>query len=149
MANFSDESKFKLFGSDGKRFVKRKNGERLSPQCFKKTVKFGVGSEMVWGMISSAGIGPIIRFHGNINASVYKEPLRQHALPHLRKGTVQTPIFMQDNAPYPKAKIVISFLDEEGKAIMKWPPKKPRYKSYKECIENHRRENSEQKSSKY
>ena len=37
---FSDESKFNLFESDGKRFVGHKNGERLSPQCVKKTVKF-------------------------------------------------------------------------------------------------------------
>ena len=40
MVHFSDESKFNLFGSDGKRFVRYKNGERLSPQCVKKTVKF-------------------------------------------------------------------------------------------------------------
>ena len=40
MVDFSDESKFNLFGSDGKRFIRRKNGECLSPQCVKKTVKF-------------------------------------------------------------------------------------------------------------
>ena len=45
-------------------------------------------------------------FHGNINASVYKELLRLHAFPHLHKGTVETPIFIQDNAPWHKAKIV-------------------------------------------
>ena len=56
---------------------------------------FGRGGVMVWGMISSAGVGPIIRFHGNINASFYKELLRQHAFSHLRKGIVETPIFMQ------------------------------------------------------
>ena len=32
MVQFSDESKFNLFGSDGKRFVRHKNGEYLSPQ---------------------------------------------------------------------------------------------------------------------
>ena len=80
---------------------------------------------MVWGMISSARVGPIIRFHGNINASVYKELLRLHAFPHLRKGTVETPIFMQDNAPSHKAKTVLSFLEEEVIAVMKWPPQSP------------------------
>ena len=39
---------------------------------------------MVWGMIFSAGVEAIVCFHGNINASVYKVLLRQHALPHLR-----------------------------------------------------------------
>ena len=98
MVHSSDESKFNLFGSDGKRFVRSKNREHLSPQCVKKTVKFGGGSVMVWGMISLARVGPIVCFHGNINASIYKELLCQHALPYLHKGTVETPISMQDNA---------------------------------------------------
>ena len=55
------------------------------------------GGVIVWGIISVA-VGPIVRFHGNINASVYKELLRQHVLPNLYKETVETPIFMQDNA---------------------------------------------------
>ena len=80
---------------------------------------------MVWGMISSAGMGPIVHFHTNIIASVYKELFRQHDLPHLRKGTVETPIFMQDKAPCHKAKTVLSFLEEEGIAVMKWPPQIP------------------------
>ena len=78
----------------------------------------------MWG-VSSAAVGPIVCFHGNINASVYKQLLRQHAFPHLRKGTVETPIFMQDNAPCYKAKTVLSFLEEERIAVMKWPPQRP------------------------
>ena len=61
---------------------------------------------MVWGMISSMGVGPLVCFNSNINASVYKELLPQHTLPHLRKGTVETPIFKQDNKPCHKAKTV-------------------------------------------
>ena len=61
---------------------------------------------MVWGMISSAGVGPIVHFHGNVNASFYKELFCQNALPLLRKGTVETLIFMQENAPCHKAKTV-------------------------------------------
>ena len=125
MIHFSEESKFYLFRSDGKRFVRRKNGERLSPQYVKKTVKFGGRSVIVWGMISSAGVGPTVRFNGNINASDYKELLRQNALPHLRKVTVETPIFMQDNALCHKAKTVLSFLEEKGIAVMKWLPQSP------------------------
>ena len=75
MVHVNDESKFNLFESDGKRFVRCKNGERLSLQCFKKTLKFERGSVMVWETISSVGIGPIVHFHSNINVSVYKELL--------------------------------------------------------------------------
>ena len=76
-------------------------------------------------MISSAGVGPIVHFHSDINASLYKQLLRQHALPHLRKGVVETPIFMQDNMPYHKAKTVLSFLEEKGIAVIKWPSQSP------------------------
>ena len=76
-------------------------------------------------MISSTGIGSIVRFHGKINASVDKEPLCQHALPQKRKETIETPIFTQDNMPCHKAKTVISFLEEEGIAVMKWSPQSP------------------------
>ena len=43
MIHFSDESKFKLFGSDDKRLISCKNGELLSPQRVKKIVKFRGG----------------------------------------------------------------------------------------------------------
>ena len=41
VVHFSDEFKFDFFRSDGKSFVRCKNGEPLSPQCDKKIVKFG------------------------------------------------------------------------------------------------------------
>ena len=59
-------------------------------------------------MISSAGVGPIVCFHRNINGSVCEELFHLHTLLHLRKGRVETPIFMQDNVPCHKAKTVFS-----------------------------------------
>ena len=44
MVHFSDQSKFNLFGSDGKMFSRRKNREHLSPQSVKKTLKIRVGA---------------------------------------------------------------------------------------------------------
>ena len=43
-----DESKFNLFGSDGKHYVRRQTGERLNPKCIKKSVKLGRGHVMVY-----------------------------------------------------------------------------------------------------
>ena len=53
------------------------------------SVKFGGGSVMVFGIISAAGRGPLVRLHGRINAAVYKEMLRQHVLPTLRSAAYQ------------------------------------------------------------
>ena len=98
------------FGSNVKRFVRH------------KTVKVWVGERN--GVGNDFFSGSIVRFHGNINTSVYKELSGQHAL-HLHKETVETPIFVQDKAPCNKAKTVLSFLEEEGIAVKKRPPESP------------------------
>ncbi len=55
---FSDESKFCIsFGNQGPR-VWRKGGEANSPSCLKSSVKFPQ-SVMIWGAMSSAGVGPL------------------------------------------------------------------------------------------
>ncbi len=55
---FSDESKFCIsFGNQGPR-VWRKGGEAHSPSCMKSSVKFPQ-SVMIWGAMSSAGVGPL------------------------------------------------------------------------------------------
>ena len=38
---------------------------------------------MVFGMISTAGTGPLVRLHTKINATVYKEILKRHVVPNL------------------------------------------------------------------
>ena len=89
--------------------MRRRVTERYSPKCIKRSVKFGGGSVMVFGMISAAGPGPHVRLHGRINAAVYKEMLRQHVLPTLRSAANQPAIFMQDNAPCHTAKSIKTF----------------------------------------
>ncbi len=55
---FSDESKFCIsFGNQGPR-VWRKGGEAHSPNSMKSCVKFPQ-SVMIWGAMSSAGVGPL------------------------------------------------------------------------------------------
>ncbi len=58
---FSDESKFCIsFGNQGPR-VWRKGGEAHSPSCLKSSVKFPQ-SVMIWGAMSSVGVGPLCFF---------------------------------------------------------------------------------------
>ena len=81
---FSDKSKFNLFGFDGRRFVWRSPKERYSPQCTKSSVKFGEGRVMVFGMISVASTGLLVRLQNRINTTVQKEILKKHTVPNLR-----------------------------------------------------------------
>ena len=65
--NFSDESIFCVFGSDGIEWCWRKPGEQLDPQFTKKKVKHSGGKVTVWGMITAQGVGHIVRIEGNLN----------------------------------------------------------------------------------
>jgi transposase len=49
---FSDESKFNLFGSDGRQYCKRKQEEEFLSRNVQKKIKYGRGSIMVWGCIT-------------------------------------------------------------------------------------------------
>ncbi len=77
---FSDERKFCIsFGNQGLR-VWRKGGEAHSPSCLKSSVKFPQ-SVMIWGAMSSAGVGPLCFLKTNITAPVYQEMLKHCMLP--------------------------------------------------------------------
>ncbi len=69
---FSDESKFCIsFGNQGPR-VWRKGGEAHSPSCLKSSVKFPQ-SVMIWGAMSSAGVGPLCFLKTNVTAPFTKK----------------------------------------------------------------------------
>ncbi len=66
---FSDESKFCIsFGNQGPR-VWRKRGEAQNPRCLRSSVKFPQ-SVMVWGAMSSAGVGPLCFLRSKVNTAV-------------------------------------------------------------------------------
>ena len=52
---WSVESKFNLFGSDGRIYERRRVGKEYLAEYVQQTMKFGGGSVMVWGCISCDG----------------------------------------------------------------------------------------------
>ncbi len=52
--------------------VRRRGGEAHSPSCLKSNVKFPQ-SVMIWGVMSSAGVGPLCFLITNVTAPVYQE----------------------------------------------------------------------------
>ena len=77
---FSDESKFDLFGSDGKRYCCRRKGDWYKERNVKKTMKHGGGSLMVWGCIMRWRTGQLIQLKGNMDWFQYMEILKQGLL---------------------------------------------------------------------
>ncbi len=131
---FSDESKFCIsFGNQGHKFW-RKGGEAHSPSCFKSSVKFPQ-SVMIWGTMSSAGVGPLCFLKTNVTAPVYQDILEHFMLPSADQLFKDADfIFQQDLAP---AHSILSFSvwvfsrekleTRNPKILMSWRPqsKKP------------------------
>lgn len=69
---WSDESKFNLFGSDGKKYVRRPINKELDPRYTLKTIKHGGGNIMVWAAFSWFGVGPIRRISERMDQNVSK-----------------------------------------------------------------------------
>ena len=76
-------------------------------------------------MISDAGTGSLVRLHGKINATVYKEIWRKHVVSNLRTAVNHPAVFMQYNAPCHTAKSIKTFLSEERVTVMEWPAPNP------------------------
>ncbi len=121
MVLFSDESKFCIsFGNQGPR-VWRKGGEAHSPSCMKSSVKFPQ-SVMIWGAMSSAGVGPLCFLKTNITAPVYQEILEHFMLPSADQLFKDADfIFQQDLAPAHTAKSTKSWLNDHGVGVLDWP----------------------------
>ncbi len=122
---FSDESKFCIsFGNQGPR-VWRKGGEAQSPSCLKSSVKFPQ-SVMIWGAMSSAGVGPLCFLKTNITAPVYQEILEHFMLPSADQLFKDADfIFQQDLAPAHTAKSIKSWLNDHGVGVLDWPANSP------------------------
>ncbi len=109
---FSDESQFCIsFGNQGPT-VWRKRGEAQNPRCLRSSVKFPQ-SVMVWGAMSSAGVGPLCFLRSKVNTAIYQEVLEHFMLPAADQlyGDADF-IFQQDLAPAHSAKATsIWFMD--------------------------------------
>ena len=77
---FTDESKIKISGSDG-RIVWRKSTEEWLPCCTFGTVTTGGTSIMVWGSMCYDGVGPIVTIQGTVTGRKYGQILQNNYLP--------------------------------------------------------------------
>ncbi|GFU01859.1 transposable element Tcb1 transposase [Trichonephila clavipes] len=108
----TDESQFCISGNQSSAYVRRRTHEEFSPQCLKPTVKYPT-KEMVWGCMSSHGVGRLHIVSGTVKAMDYIEILQNKLLPTTRDlfGN-QSWIFQDDNAPCHRAKVVQKWLKD-------------------------------------
>lgn len=126
---WTDESKFEIFGSKRRIFVRRSAEEKMMPDCVVPTVKHGGGSIMVWGCFSSHGTGDLVRVEGIMKKEQYKRILQQNAVPSGLKLIGNGFYFQQDNDPKHSSKLCRGYLEhKETEGVLKnmvWPPQSP------------------------
>jgi len=124
---WSDESKFQLFGSDGRQYCWKRPNEPLKPAHVQPTVKFGGGRIFVWGCMTWKGIGWMCRINSKLNAQLYVEILEDDLDKTLDYYDldVKDIIFMQDNDPKHKAKRTLRWFRQTGLNVLDWPPQSP------------------------
>ena len=125
---WSDESKFKLFGSDEMVYIRGRIGEDYLPECVQSTVKFGGWSVMIWGCITCDGVGPLTTVDGRMTAKDYTGLLEKTLVPFITSMGPEYS-FQHDNAPCHRAKSISSWLLSTNiKQLDFWQPQS-RFKS--------------------
>ncbi|GAB0095396.1 hypothetical protein DMENIID0001_107770 [Sergentomyia squamirostris] len=126
---WSDESKFQIFGSNRRVFVRWRPGERGKIECIVPTVKHGGGSVMVWGCFGNNTIGDLKLIEGVLNKEGYKQILQENALPSGSRLIGHNFVFQEDNDPKHSSKLCRGYLEENERqgvlSQMKWPPQSP------------------------
>ncbi len=79
-------------------------------------------SVMVWGAMSSAGVGPLCFLKSTVNTAIYQEILERFMPLSTDKlyGDVDF-IFQQDLAPAHTAKGTKSWFNDHGVTVLDWP----------------------------
>ena len=125
-AVWSDESKFNLFGSDGKIMVWRSTTEEYDPKCTVPTVKHNGGSVMAWACFSRTGVGNLCFIEGSMDRFLYREILRKNLLQSCQKlGLENLFLFQHDNGPKHTAGAVKDWLKQKKIKTLNWPPFSP------------------------
>ena len=122
---FTDESRFQLSRSDGRIRVYRRRNERYADCCIVERDRYGGGSVMVWGGITSQHRTICVIVDGNITGVRYRDEIIQPiVIPFLRQhGPGIT--FQHDNARPHTARVVGHVLNENNVDVLPWPACSP------------------------
>lgn len=122
---WSDESKYKIFSSDGIQYIRRPKNKRNDVRYQVPTVKHGGGSVMVWGCFSRDGVGPLHLIEGIMNGPKYTEIVQNVMLPHAKSKMAKNWLFQQDNDPKHTSKVAKDCFKSKKIKVLEWPSQSP------------------------
>jgi transposase len=124
---WSDETRFNVFGSDGRQYAWKKPGERLSDRLVSPTVKFNGGGIMVWGCMTYYGVGYLCRIDTTLDSKLYVDILNYELRKTIKwyRLKPRKVIFQHDNDPKHTAKITQDVLKKKKYKVLYWPGQSP------------------------
>ncbi|KAJ1301366.1 hypothetical protein OPQ81_008631 [Rhizoctonia solani] len=124
---WSDETKINCYGSDGRVWVWKRSGEKLTNQLLKETVAHGGGSITIWGCMFWEGPGYATKLNNRLTKELYVEDFEDKLMASLEYygKEVDDFMFMHDNASSHKAGLVRNWLADKGIKVLEWPAHSP------------------------
>ncbi|EFA06521.1 Transposable element Tc1 transposase-like Protein [Tribolium castaneum] len=122
-----DETRYKLFNSDGMKRVRRPINTRFNPKYITPTVKHGHGSVFLWGCFSWNGVGPLSFIEGNMDRFIYtyRDILQDVMLPYAEWEMPLRFIFQQDNDQKHTSALVSEWFQNNNIHVLRWPAQSP------------------------
>lgn len=124
---WSDETKINCMGSDGRKWGWKRSGVQLQSHHVQATVKHGGGSIMVWGCMSTCGVGNLVRIDGGLNAELYCKILEEDLASSVEfyGEELANFVFQQDNDPKHTSKLARKWLSDNRIEVLDWPAQSP------------------------
>jgi hypothetical protein len=121
---WSDETTVRQMPQGRELFIRIHSTQNSGIDAINPQIHSGGFSVMFWGCFSKLGLGPLVALEGTMTAQSYVELLQDTVLPELAAAG-RPMVFMQDNAPCHKARIVMDFLAKNNIETLDWPPQSP------------------------
>ena len=123
---FTDKSKFCLDHHDGRKRVWRQRNERFKECCVAEHDKFGGGSVLVWAGIYFDGRTDLcVMMNGSVNHLRYRDEILVPFVVPYAGAIGQEFILMDNNETASRARIVTTYLEDQGIERMDRPAKSP------------------------
>ena len=124
---FSDESKINQFCFDGISWCWSRDPQELSTHSVIETVKHGGGGIVIWGSMTSHGLGLVYKIEGRLNQHGYRQILEQTIDGTIKKYNLDATkvIFQQDNASIHTTKMMQEWFSKQSFSLLTWPAQSP------------------------
>jgi len=113
---WSDETKINRYGSDGRKWSWKSPNALLKEHHIDPTLKYGGGSVMIWGCMTTEGVGYMCRIDDRMDSQLYTEILDDCLFQSVEYYDIEKSsfIFQHDNDPKHTSKLTEKWLKDNG-----------------------------------